>query len=64
MRMKISDLFISLHGQMKYLYACLQVLWSCIIYLTVGRRSWILDDSPSVQDVLVKFPPLKKTRYV
>ena len=29
-----------------------------------GRREWILNDSPSVQDIVDKFPPLKKLKYV
>ena len=53
-----------LFGEMKSLYACSKVWWSCILYLTVGRRSWILEESPSVVKVLDHFPPMKKTRYV
>ena len=34
------------------------------VMYTVGRRQWILDDCPSVHDVLDKFPSLKKTKYV
>ena len=63
--------FAYMLGQKKYLYAGLfnDIIYcghaSCMyIYCTVGRRQWILDDSPSVHDVLDKFPSLKKTRYV
>ena len=50
-------------GQMKCMTDCCIVL-AHHIYITVGRRTWILKDAPSVPDVLEKFPPLKKTRFV
>ena len=31
---------------------------------TVGHRKWILEGSPSVSEILEKFPPLIKYRYV
>ena len=34
------------------------------MYLTVGCRSWILEESLSVVEVLDNFPPTKKTSYV
>ena len=34
------------------------------ITLDLGRRKWILTDSPTVDSVIMKFPSLTKLRYV
>ena len=38
--------------------------WYLMSFLILGRRQWILEDSPSVSEILEKFPPLIKYRYV
>ena len=35
-----------------------------IFKFSPGRREWILNGSPSVEDIVDKFPPLKKLKYV
>ena len=38
--------------------------WYLMSFLILGRRQWILEDSPSVSEILEKFTPLIKYRYV
>ena len=34
------------------------------VSFNTDRRKWIINDSPPVEAVLLKFPPLKKVKYV
>lgn len=48
----------------RVLMVYVSVVHMYIYYVHVGRRRWILDESPEVTKVLECFPALKKLRYV
>ena len=40
------------------------ILYHMLFLHIVGRRTWVQDESPHVRDIIEKFPPLKKVKYV